>query len=68
LTGSKDKTVRLWPITGPLIGEVERINLWAEVVTGMELDDAGTVKVLDAEAWRKRRIRLQELGGPPGSG
>jgi eukaryotic-like serine/threonine-protein kinase len=68
LTGSRDKTARLWPTPGFLEGPVERISLWAEVVTGMELDDVGTVRVLDAEAWRKRRLRLQELGGPPGSG
>ena len=52
MTGSRDKTARLWPIPGPLKGEVERISLWAEVVTGMDLDDAGTVRVLDAEAWQ----------------
>jgi WD40 repeat protein/serine/threonine protein kinase len=68
LTGSRDTTARLWPSPGFVEGPAERIGLWVEVVTGMELDDAGTVRVLDAEAWRKRRLRLQELGGPPGSG
>jgi eukaryotic-like serine/threonine-protein kinase len=68
LTGSRDTTARLWPTPRLLEGQVERISLWVEVVTGMELDDAGTVRVLDAETWRKRRLRLQELGGPPGSG
>ena len=68
LTGSRDKTARLWPVASPLQGELERIILWTEVVTGMELDDAGTVSVLDAEAWRKRRLRLEELGGAPVSG
>ncbi len=68
VTGSRDKTARLWTTPGALTGEVERIALWAEVVTGMELDDAGTVRVLDAEAWRTRQLRLQELGGPPGGG
>ncbi len=67
LTGSRDKTARLWTTPSPLRGDVERISLWAEVVTGMDLDDTGTVRVLDGAAWRKRRLRLQELGGPPGS-
>jgi WD40 repeat protein/tRNA A-37 threonylcarbamoyl transferase component Bud32 len=67
LTGSRDKTVRLWPTPGFLTGQVERISLWVEVMTGMELDDAGSVRVLDGEAWRKRQVRLQALGGPPGS-
>ncbi len=67
LTGSKDRSVRLWPTPGPLEGDVERVSLWAEVVTGMELDDVGTVKVLDTETWRKRRHRLEELGGTPGN-
>ena len=43
----------------------ERIRLWAQVITGMETDDFGTIRVLDAAAWHDRRRRLQKLGGPP---
>jgi WD40 repeat protein len=55
---------RLWPKTVPLEGQTERIRLWIEVSTGMELDgDAATE--LDAKTWRQRWERLQKLGGPP---
>jgi WD40 repeat protein len=51
---------------GPLEGSYERIVCWVQVVTGMELDPTGGINVLDASAWQQRRLRLQELGGPPG--
>ena len=66
LTGSRDRTARIWPVPRPIDGDAERISLWAEVMTGMELDDAGTVSVLDAEGWRRHELKLLELGGPPG--
>jgi len=55
---------QLWKIH-PLAGDPERIRLWAQVITGMETDDYGTIRVLDAAAWQDRRQRLQKLGGPP---
>jgi WD40 repeat protein len=55
---------RLWPKTVPLEGQTERIRLWIEVSTGLELDgDAATE--LDAKTWRRRWERLQKLGGAP---
>jgi hypothetical protein len=35
------------------------------VITGIELDEYGGVRVLDAPVWQQRRQRLQKLGGPP---
>jgi WD40 repeat protein len=46
-------------------GEPERIELWAQVLTGMELDEGGFARTLDAGTWQQRRRRLAELGGPP---
>jgi hypothetical protein len=46
-------------------GEPERIELWAQVLTGMELDEGGFARTLDADTWQQRRKRLAELGGPP---
>jgi WD40 repeat protein/serine/threonine protein kinase len=58
-------TVRLWPAPRRVEGDPERILLWVQVVTGMELNESGAVQVLDAATWGQRRQRLQELGGPP---
>jgi hypothetical protein len=46
-------------------GDAGRIVLWAQVLTGMELDGGGVARVLDAAAWRQRRERLEAAGGPP---
>ena len=42
-----------------------RIMLWPQVITGLEVDELTTLRVLDAATWQQRRQRLQELGGPP---
>jgi WD40 repeat protein len=65
LTGSRDKTARLWTPPAPVEGEVERMALWTQVMTGLELDADGVARVLDAPTWQRRRQRLQELGGSP---
>jgi hypothetical protein len=39
--------------------------LWAQVITGLEVDELTAVRVLDAATWQQRRQRLQNLGGPP---
>lgn len=59
LTGSRDKTVRFWPVPVPLKGDPERIALWVEVRTGLQLDEDGLVVPLAAENWR---IRKRQLG------
>ncbi len=64
LTGSQDTTARLWPVPVPLPGDPVQIFLWAQVLTGMEVDH-GAVRVLDARTWEERRRRLEKLGGPP---
>jgi hypothetical protein len=56
----------IWPLPTPVSGDVERLVLWTQVITGLELDDNGLVRVLDAASWAERRERLQKLGGPPG--
>jgi WD40 repeat protein len=56
---------RLWKIPTPLEGEAERIALWVQSLTGMELDSADAVRALDNSAWQARVRDLQQLGGPP---
>lgn len=46
-------------------GSGERLARWAEVLTGMELDAQGSLRVLDAATWQQRQQRLAELGGAP---
>jgi WD40 repeat protein len=65
VTGSPDGTARLWEIPGPTKGDTERIRLWVQVMTNLELDEAGQERVLDGPTWQKRRQRLETMGGPP---
>jgi hypothetical protein len=43
----------------------ERIQLWAEVLTGRCLDENDLIQELSFEQWLERRQRLIELGGTP---
>jgi len=63
-TAGELKVTRVWPVPVPVSGEVERLLLWIQVRTGLELDAEGAVGALDAARWQERRKRLQELGGP----
>src|SRR5262249_28288557 len=65
VTAGWDGTVRLWPTPAPLGPAVPEVVLWAQVLTGMELDLGGGVQVMDAAAWHERRQRFQELAGSP---
>jgi WD40 repeat protein len=65
LAASEDGMVRQWDVPVPVADEPERIGLWAQVITGLELDGQGEFRGLGAEEWRERRRRLDELGGPP---
>ncbi len=65
LSGSADTSARLWRVSSALEGEVERISLWTQVVTGAELDESDLVRRLDAPTWHDRRRRLEKLGGTP---
>jgi WD40 repeat protein len=66
LTAGGLRSLQRWqaPVP-PLAGDPERIKLWAEVVTGLELESDTVVGALSRQAWCERRQRLRELGGPP---
>lgn len=64
LTGGAGKP-RLWEFPPPLEGSVDQIVLWVQVITGMELDESGAVRVLDLKEWHRRKRQLEQLGGPP---
>jgi hypothetical protein len=62
--GTPDGAVRFWNAErSPVRGDVERIRLWIQVITGFELD--GELRALDGRTWKERRARLDDLGGPP---
>jgi WD40 repeat protein len=67
LTASDDKTARLWDVS-ELPDNLERISTWVEVITGLGLDEFGSVNMLINTTWTERRKKLETLGGPPTTG
>jgi WD40 repeat protein/serine/threonine protein kinase len=66
LTAGKDRSAQCWDMPIPLEGDVERIRLWLQLITGLELDANGAPHGLDAAAWSRYHEELEALGGPPG--
>ena len=58
-------STRLWDVPTPLPEDVPRLTAWVEAATGLELDERGSIRVLDRSAWLERRSRMDQLGGPP---
>jgi WD40 repeat protein len=58
----EEPQVRLWPVPRPLAGRPETVMLWTEVLTGLELDSRGAVRLLDRSSWEERRRRLAQSG------
>jgi WD40 repeat protein len=58
LTGSWDKTARLWEVPAPADGEVEHITRWTRVLSGRELDAEGQVHDLTDQGWHDLRRRV----------
>jgi len=67
VTGGDDRTVRVWEAPAPLTGDAARLMRWVEVSSGVEVQNDGSMHLLDARTWRERRENLEKLGGPPGS-
>jgi tetratricopeptide (TPR) repeat protein len=67
LTGSWAGPARLWEVS-ELPDNQERISTWVEVITGLGLDESGSVNVLDNTTWRERHEKLETQGGPPTTG
>ena len=60
-----DASTRLWRLPVDLPNDVARLAAWVQTVTGSELDDEGSLRVLTGAGWHKRRDRLSLLGGSP---
>jgi WD40 repeat protein/serine/threonine protein kinase len=57
--------IALWETPRPMQGTSQRLRLWAETLTGMELDVQQMIHTLEPDEVQRRRARLDELGGPP---
>jgi hypothetical protein len=58
VTGCANKSIHSWKLPPDAEGNAARRVLWAQVLTGLELDADGAVRVLDGAEWRERRQRL----------
>jgi WD40 repeat protein len=66
ITGSYDNTARLWNVATDLLpDDLERVANWVEVLTGLTLDEDGSIQVLDNAAWLRGREKVEQQGGPP---
>lgn len=65
VTGSGTGVVLVRRAVPSLSGTPEQIRVWTELITGQELAPRGSLRPLDAGAWRDRAVRLKELGGTP---
>jgi WD40 repeat protein len=54
-TCSDDGTVHLWALPGRVLDEPGEVARRAALLTGLSLDDNGTVRILDPIAWRTAR-------------
>jgi hypothetical protein len=64
LTGCEDKMARLWFLPETVEGSIQQIQLWVDVITRLEMDEAGGFHLLSADEWERKRGKLQTLGGP----
>jgi WD40 repeat protein len=67
LIGGRGSNARLWDVS-ELPDDLPRVAAWVEVITGLRLDQEGTVHVLNSKALLKSRELLEQLGGPPETG
>jgi WD40 repeat protein len=66
ITGSRDGTARFWDVATELLPDnLERVANWGEVLTGLTLDENGSIQILDNAAWLRRREKVKQQGGPP---
>ena len=66
ITGSMDGRVRFWNVAFEVLSDdLERVANWVEVLTGLTLDEDGSIQILDNAAWLRGRQKVKQQGGPP---
>jgi WD40 repeat protein len=60
-----DHGVHLWKLPLPVKGTPEQVRLWAELATGLELDEQGSAHELSAADQADRRRQWERLGEVP---
>ena len=59
-------TARTWDVATELLpDDLERVANWVEVLTGLTLDENGSIQILDNAAWLRGREKVEQQGGPP---
>jgi eukaryotic-like serine/threonine-protein kinase len=53
LTGSRDMTACIQDLPRPVEGDPRRVTLWAQVMTGMMLDDGDVVRAMGVDEWKR---------------
>jgi WD40 repeat protein len=64
VTGSEDKTARVWDVPAPLGGSPDRIMLWVQAANGLILDAQDVAESLPPATWERLRREPVALGGP----
>jgi hypothetical protein len=49
----------------PVEGDVQRVAVWVQALTGLRLDEEGVIHTLADDAWQNCRNELEQLGGGP---
>jgi WD40 repeat protein/predicted Ser/Thr protein kinase len=65
VTGSEDKTARVWEVPAPLTEPPDRIMTGLEVANGMMLDAQGVAESLPSEIWWRLRRELKGVAVSP---
>jgi WD40 repeat protein/tRNA A-37 threonylcarbamoyl transferase component Bud32 len=65
VTAGDYSSAQLSELPTPVAGDAERIVLWTQVLSNMELDDNGISQTLGGLAWERRRLNLEGREVPP---
>jgi WD40 repeat protein/serine/threonine protein kinase len=57
-----ETSAQFWRVPASLGGDARQLELWVQVLTGMELEADGAARLLNASTWEQRRQQLQDSG------